>query len=75
MTRLMILFLLVLSYTFSKAEEKVFNLMGTYAIIDLEDEQKIYETYRYLREIEDLLSDYKDDSEISLINKMAGKNR
>lgn len=73
MTRLMILFFLILSYTFSKAEEKVFNLMGTYAIIDLEDEQKIYETYRYLREIEDLLSDYKDDSEISLINKMAGK--
>ena len=46
--------------------------MGTYAIIDLESEEKIYETYRYLKHIEELLSDYKEDSEITLINKMAG---
>ncbi|WP_028950959.1 FAD:protein FMN transferase [Sulfurihydrogenibium subterraneum] len=72
MKKLLIFIFLLFNTTFSKSEEKVFNLMGTYAIIDLEDEQKIYETYRYLKHIEELLSDYKEDSEITLINKMAG---
>jgi thiamine biosynthesis lipoprotein len=46
--------------------------MGTYAIIDLPDENKVYEAYRYLKDVENKLSDYIDDSEISQINKMAG---
>lgn len=72
MKKLLIFIFLLFNTTFSKSEEKVFNLMGTYAIIDLESEEKIYETYRYLKHIEELLSDYKEDSEITLINKMAG---
>lgn len=67
----LVFLILALSSTI-KAEEKIFNLMGTYAIIDLSEEEKAYESYRYLKEIENKLSDYIEDSEISQINKMAG---
>lgn len=46
--------------------------MGTYAIVDL-PEDKVYEAYRYLRDIEEKLSDYIENSEVSRINRMAGK--
>lgn len=70
---IILLFLLIPILPFAQErEEKVFNLMGTYAIIDLPDEQKIYDTSRYLKEVENKLSDYIEDSEVSQINKMAG---
>ena len=52
-------------------EEKVFNLMGTYAIVEIDGELE-YEVYRFLKNLEDKLSDYIKDSEISAINKFAG---
>jgi len=51
--------------------ERVFYLMGTYLIVDI-DEKKVYELYRYMKSIEEKLSDFIEDSEISLINKNAG---
>ena len=45
--------------------------MGTYAVIDL-PEGKNYEAYRYLKSLEEKLSDYIEESEVSLINKNAG---
>jgi thiamine biosynthesis lipoprotein len=45
--------------------------MGTYAIIDLPSE-KAYQAYRFMKELEEKLSDYIEDSEVSKINKKAG---
>lgn len=45
--------------------------MGTYAIIDLPG-GKNYQAYRYMRSIEEKLSDYIETSEISEINRKAG---
>ncbi|QWK18994.1 MAG: FAD:protein FMN transferase [Hydrogenobacter thermophilus] len=64
-----ILILLLCSLAFSK--EEVFYLMGTYAIIDLPD-GKNYQAYRYMRSLEEKLSDYIENSEVSEINKNAG---
>ncbi len=61
-----------LLFTFALSAEKVFYLMGTYAVIDLPDERKVYETYFYLRNLEDKLSTFMENSEVSLINKNAG---
>ncbi|MEZ0360396.1 MAG: FAD:protein FMN transferase [Hydrogenobacter sp.] len=66
---LLILILLFLSLSFSK--EEVFYLMGTYAFIDL-PEGKNYEAYRYMRSLEEKLSDYIENSEVSQINTKAG---
>jgi len=67
----MVVLLLILLVNFSLSKEKVFHLMGTYAIIDLPS-QKAYQAYRYMRELELKLSDYIETSEISKINKKAG---
>ena len=56
----------------SYSQEKVFHLMGSYAIIDLPD-GKEYIAYQYLRELEEKMSDYLEGSEVSLINTEAGK--
>jgi Membrane-associated lipoprotein involved in thiamine biosynthesis len=45
--------------------------MGTYAIIDLPS-QKAYQAYRFMKELEEKLSDYIEDSEVSKINQKAG---
>ncbi len=66
-TILTILTFLSLSF----AKEEVFYLMGTYAIIDL-PEGKNHQAYRYMRSIEEKLSDYMETSEISEINRKAG---
>ncbi len=63
------LFLFLSLFAFS--QEKVFHLMGTYAIIDLPSE-KAYQAYRFMKELEEKLSDYIEDSEVSKINKKAG---
>jgi thiamine biosynthesis lipoprotein len=63
------LFLFLSLFAFS--QEKVFHLMGTYAIIDLPSE-KAYQAYRFMKEIEERLSDYIEDSEVSKINRKAG---
>jgi len=68
--RMVISILFILLNT-SLAEQGLFYLMGTYAVIDLPD-GKNYEAYRYLRSLEEKLSDYIEDSEVSLINKNAG---
>ncbi len=64
--------LLLLFATLSFPVQRLFYLMGTYAVIDLPAEEEVYRTYRYMREIERKLSSYREDSEISLINRKAG---
>jgi len=63
------LFLFLPLFVFS--QEKVFHLMGTYAIIDLPSE-KAYQAYRFMKGLEEKLSDYIEDSEVSRINQKAG---
>jgi thiamine biosynthesis lipoprotein len=63
------LFLFLSLFAFS--QEKVFHLMGTYAIIDLPSE-KTYKAYRFMKGLEEKLSDYIEDSEVSRINRKAG---
>jgi thiamine biosynthesis lipoprotein len=63
------LFLFLFLFAFS--QEKVFHLMGTYAVIDLPS-QKAYQAYRFMKELEEKLSDYTEDSEVSKINWKAG---
>lgn len=63
------LFLFLSLFAFS--QEKGFHLMGTYAIIDLPSE-KAYQAYRSMKELEEKLSDYIQDSEVSKINRKAG---
>lgn len=45
--------------------------MGTYALIELPG-GKEYQAYRYMKNLEEKLSDYMEDSEVSRINKSAG---
>jgi thiamine biosynthesis lipoprotein len=65
-----LMFFLFLSL-FAFSQEKVFHLMGTYAIIDLPSE-KAYQTYKFMKGLEEKLSDYIEDSEVSKINQKAG---
>ncbi len=63
--------MLILSLSASFSKEEVFYLMGTYAIIDL-PKGKNHQAYRYMRSIEEKLSDYMETSEVSEINRNAG---
>lgn len=54
------------------AQERVFHLMGTYAIIELEDGEA-ERAYQVMRALEEKLSDYLEDSEVSRINASAGR--
>ncbi len=63
---------LLLLFAYSLSKEKLFYLMGTYALIEL-PEGKEYEAYRLLRGLEEKLSDYIETSEVSKINALAGK--
>lgn len=63
------LFLFLFLFAFS--QEKVFHLMGTYVIIDLPS-QKAYQAYKFMKGLEEKLSDYIEDSEVSKINQKAG---
>jgi len=65
----LMLFLFLFLFAFS--QEKVFHLMGTYAIIDLPS-QKAYQAYKFMKGLEEKLSDYIEDSEVSKINQKAG---
>jgi len=65
----LMLFLFLPLFVFS--QEKVFHLMGTYAIIYLPSE-KAYQTYKFMKGLEGKLSDYIQDSEVSKINQKAG---
>ncbi len=69
-THLLALLIFFISLSFS--EQKVFYLMGTYAILDLPD-GKDHEAYKYMRSLEEKLSDYIEDSEVSKINRYAGR--
>ncbi len=53
--------------------ERVFLLMGTYTVIDLPDERKVYQTYMFLRSVEEKISTFIDSSEVSAINRSSGK--
>lgn len=64
-----LILLILLSLSFS--QEKLFYLMGTYALIELPG-GKEYQAYRYMKNLEEKLSDYMEDSEVSRINKSAG---
>lgn len=57
------------------ASESIFYLMGTYAVIDINDYEKNIMAYRILREIEKKISDYDEYSEITEINRNAGRRR
>ncbi len=46
--------------------------MGTYLRVELPEGYSPYRVYRYLRSLEEKLSTYIDDSEVSRINKNAG---
>jgi len=50
-----------------------YYLMGTYAYIELPNENLNYTAYKYLRGIEMKLSDYVDSSDVSKINLNAGE--
>ncbi len=52
--------------------EKIFYLMGTYSTIDLDNPEDIRRAYKYLRKLENKMSTYLAESEISLINRYAG---
>jgi len=65
------LMLFLFLFLFAFPQERVFHLMGTYAIIDLPS-QKAYQAYRFMKELEEKLSDYIEDSEVSRINRKAG---
>ncbi len=66
------LFTLLFAIVLAFSQEKLFHLMGTYALIELPD-GKEYQAYRYMKSLEEKLSDYMDTSEVSLINQKAGK--
>ncbi len=65
------LLILLAFISLSFSQEKLFHLMGTYALIEL-PEGKEYQAYRYMRSLEEKLSDYMENSEILRINKSAG---
>lgn len=65
----LLILLTLLSLSFS--QERLFYLMGTYALIEL-PEGKEYQAYRYMKSLEEKLSDYMEDSEVSRINGSAG---
>ncbi|MEN3028022.1 MAG: FAD:protein FMN transferase [Aquificaceae bacterium] len=65
-----LLLLLILSFAFS--QERLFYLMGTYALIEL-PEAKVYEAYRHMKNLEEKLSDYIEGSEVRRIEEMAGR--
>ncbi len=70
MTLVTILLLFIIGSSFSI--QKVFYTMGTYAVVNLPEEEEVYRAYQILREIESVLSDYLHESEVSKINAMAG---
>ncbi len=65
-----ILVALLLTSTALSAE-KVFYLMGTYVVVDLPP-QEAYRAYRFMKRLEEKLSDYIPESEVSKINEKAG---
>ncbi len=54
------------------AQSGTFFLMGTYARIELPEGYDVYKVYKYMRYLEERLSDYIDSSDISRINAYAG---
>ncbi len=68
MRRALSLILLVSLFSFG---ERLFYLMGTYFLVEVEEE-KVYPLYEYMRALEEKLSDYIETSEVSLINANAG---
>ncbi len=61
----------LLLFTISFSQEKLFYLMGTYALLELSGKE--YDAYRYMRSLEEKLSDYMESSEVSRINAFAGR--
>ncbi len=55
------------------AVQKVFFVMGTYAVVDFEREEDAYKAYRIMKEVEEKLSHYIENSEVSLLNRSEGK--
>lgn len=54
------------------AQGGTFHIMGTYAIIELPD-GKEYQAYRIMKGIEEVLSDYIPQSDISKVNENSGQ--
>ncbi|MEJ5339412.1 MAG: FAD:protein FMN transferase [Aquificaceae bacterium] len=63
---------LLLFISLALSQERLFHLMGTYALIEL-PEGREYEAYRYMKSLEEKLSDYIQTSEVSAINQKAGQ--
>lgn len=52
--------------------QRVFYLMGTYVVVDLPTEEDAYRAYRFMKSIEEKISDFIPTSEVSKINRNAG---
>ncbi len=50
--------------------ERIFYVMGTYLIVDVNGRE--VKVYKYIKDLEEKLSDYIETSEVSKINKYAG---
>ncbi|HID66479.1 MAG TPA: FAD:protein FMN transferase [Aquificaceae bacterium] len=65
------LFFFLFLFTGFVLAERIFYLMGTYLIVD-ELEGKEIKLYKYMKSLEEKLSHYMENSEISKINRNAG---
>lgn len=68
----MTLVLILIFFSLSFSQEKLFHIMGTYAVVEFADEKHAYKAFRIMKSIEEKLSDYIDTSEVSMINQKAG---
>ena len=72
MIRLLPLLFIIVFQGYGLSVEKIFYLMGTYSTIDLDNPDDIRRAYKYLRKLENKMSTYLAESEVSLINRYAG---
>jgi len=70
----LILTVLVFLISFTLPAQKIFYVMGTYAVVDLPSEKEAYRVYRYLKRLEEKLSAYRKDSDIYRLNIKAGES-
>ncbi len=72
MIRLLPFLFIIVFQGYGLSVEKIFYLMGTYSTIDLDNPDDIRRAYKYLRKLENKMSTYISESEVSLINRYAG---
>ncbi len=72
MIRILPFLLVIVFQSYGFSVEKFFYLMGTYSTMDLDNPDDIRRAYKYLRKLENKMSTYLAESEVSLINRYAG---